>query len=87
MLAPRRGDETVCFGRVGIAKNAGVINRINSVGAAREDISSSLISLIAGQSRGSSSESAEDDGNGKSGLCLGEHWRISLSVWQYKPDA
>ncbi len=65
MRVSRRCDETICFGGVCIAKNAGVVNRIDAIHAARQHKSTSVLAGIIGQCSGSSTE---DEGCRESNL-------------------
>ena len=74
----RRNDEAICFGGAGIAKNAGVVRRIDAIRAARQHIPALIIfPRIASQACRSS---AEDEGCRESRCGLGQHCRVSLCL-------
>jgi hypothetical protein len=71
MFPRRRYDEAICLGGGGIANNSGVVHRIHSIPAARDDVSSSIVIAFVRQSRGSG---AENEGRRESNLGLGQHF-------------
>ena len=78
MRVSRRCDETICFGGVCIAKNAGVVNRIDAIHARRMHEPAQVGVSVVIPARQGHGSSAEDERRGEGDLGLDQHFQISI---------